>query len=294
MKKSWIIAACILIAAVIAAVMLLNGRNDAERRYEAASAEVTRLQAEAEAAQAEKEALTRAQDDAQAQHDEALKAAEDKLSQLQSESEAALAAVRAESEEALRQCKAEAEAKLTAAQAELERTAAALDEARREAATATAAAIRAGAPYAYLFYANGDWGTSYWGTDAEGVNCKAAAMLDDGSYSVALTLDAPAEGLGFLSLCVKDGEKAYPGGAVRINAILVNGEEIPFTKGYTVTDDNVDFRVNLYNDAGSLTPPAGARSYDGDLNGASSVMVDRDAFAAMQTLEVYFDLVAAP
>ena len=113
-------------------------------------------------------------------------------------------------------------------------------------------------------------------------------------YTVRLTLDAPADGLSFLSLCVKDGEKAYPGAAIRINAIRVNGEEIPFTKGYTASDDHVDFRVNLYNTAGSTTPPAGARSFDGSLEGASSTMVDRAAFAAMQSLEVEFELIPNP
>lgn len=297
-------------AAQAASEQLTRAQTDAQAAQEQLRLDLDHAQAEAEQALAQaraegEEALQQVREEAQialmqaqAEADEAAQAlsqarteSEAALRQAQEQAEAEVSRVRTESEEALQQVREETQAALTQAQAEAEKAAAALQDAQQEAATATAAAMRAGAPYAYLLYANGDWRTSYWGTDAEGMTCKPAALLDQGMYTVRLTLDAPADGLSFLSLCVKDGEKAYPGAAIRINAIRVNGEEIPFTKGYTASDDHVDFRVNLYNTAGSTTPPAGARSFDGSLEGASSTMVDRAAFAAMQSLEVEFELI---
>ncbi len=155
-------------------------------------------------------------------------------------------------------------------------------------AAAEDAAAPAG-PVAYLMYADGSWAYQYWGDDAEGVTATNAEVTGPGAYTVGLEFAEEAKDLAFAAIGIKDGENKLPGYSIEIKAIRVNGEEVKFTKGYTSSDDGIITRMNIYNEWVSEIP-SDAHSFDGSLENASAIIVDKEAFAAVKTVEVDFVL----
>ncbi len=142
----------------------------------------------------------------------------------------------------------------------------------------------------YLMFANADWSVQYWGGDApEGVTVTNADVTGAGSYTVGLAFDTPSEGLAFTAVGLENGEVAFPGYAIEVTGIRVNGEAIEFGKGYTSSDDGVVTRMNLYNEWVSDLPED-AHSYDGSLEGATPTPVSKDAFTGVTSFEVDFVL----
>ena len=144
---------------------------------------------------------------------------------------------------------------------------------------------------AYIMYANADWSASYWGGAApEGITAVNAEIAEPGDYTVSLEFAAPAEGLAFTALGLTNGELTFPGAFLKINAIRINGEAIEFTKGYTSSDDKITTRMNVYNEwVGEL--PADARSFDGSVEDAKPIIVDKELFASVSKIEIDFTLV---
>ena len=70
----------------------------------------------------------------------------------------------------------------------------------------------------------------------------------------------------------------------------VNGEAIQIGKAYTSSDDKIETRANLYNEWVAALPED-ARRADGNLDGAAPIIVDKEAFADVKTVEVTFDFV---
>lgn len=143
---------------------------------------------------------------------------------------------------------------------------------------------------AYLMYADAAWAKQYWGDDAEGVTATNAVITGQGSYTVGLEFAEPAEGLAFTAVGIKTGEKTFAGYFIDITDIKVNGESIDFGIGYTSSDDGITTRENIYNEwVESL--PKDARRADGTLENASPMMVSKDAFASVSSVEVSFDFI---
>ena len=143
---------------------------------------------------------------------------------------------------------------------------------------------------AYLMYADAAWAKQYWGDDAEGVTAKNAEITGQGSYTVGLEFAEPAEGLAFAAVGIKTGEKTFGGYFIDITDIKVNGESIDFGIGYTSSDDGITTRENIYNEwVESL--PKDARRADGTLENASPMIVSKDAFASVSSVEVSFDFI---
>ena len=157
------------------------------------------------------------------------------------------------------------------------------------AAAEDAAAVPAG-PVAYLMYADAAWAYQYWSGDApEGVTPINADVTGPGEYTVGLEFAEEAQGLAFTAIGITDGELKLPGYTIELKAIRVNGEEIAFQKGYTSSDDGIVTRMNIYNEwVGEV--PSDARSFDGSLDGAAPVIVDKEAFAAVKKVEADFIL----
>ncbi len=154
-----------------------------------------------------------------------------------------------------------------------------------------ATAEEAAAPVAYIMYADGAWANQYWVDGNEyPVTASNAEITGAGEYTVGLEFNEEAQGLAFTALGIVNGEKTYPGAFIRINAMRVNGEEIAFEKGYTSSDNGVETRENIYNEWVSELP-ADARRADGDLEGASPVIVDKAAFDAVKTVEITFNYI---
>ena len=143
---------------------------------------------------------------------------------------------------------------------------------------------------AYLMYADAAWAKQYWGEDTEGVTATNAEITGQGSYKVGLEFAEPAEGLAFTAVGIKTGEKTFGGYFIDITEIKVNGEPIEVAAGYTSSDDGITTRENIYNEwVESL--PKDARRADGQLEGASPMIVSKDAFASVSSVEVSFDFI---
>lgn len=152
----------------------------------------------------------------------------------------------------------------------------------------------AAGPTAFLMYADSAWANQWWHDGAEpanGVKVTEAAVTGEGSYTVGLDFtgspDGAATGLAFAAVGITDGEKTFPGYYIKIDAMRVNGEAIEVGKGYTSSDEGVVTRMNIYNEWVTELP-VDARSYDGDVSNANWIIVNKDAFASVKTVEVDF------
>ena len=145
---------------------------------------------------------------------------------------------------------------------------------------------------AYLMYANGDWSSQYWfdGKEYAGVTAQTAEVTGEGTYTVGLTFDSPAEGLAFAGVGVATGEKTFNGYFINVTEVKVNGEAIELGKGFTTTDDGITTRENLYNEWVNGVP-AEARRQDGDLEGASAIIVDKEKFTGVNSIEATFEYI---
>ena len=147
-----------------------------------------------------------------------------------------------------------------------------------------------GVDTAYIMYADSAWANQYWYDGNEyPVTAKNAEINGFGDYTVGLEFGAEAQGLAFAALGIVNGEKTYPGASLKINAIRVNGEEIAFEKGYTSSDNGVETRMNVYNEWVSELP-ADAHSFDGKTDDAKPIIVDKELFAAVKSIEIDFSL----
>ena len=150
-------------------------------------------------------------------------------------------------------------------------------------------AAAADGPVAYLMYANGDWSTQYWGDDAEGVTATNASITGPGAYTVGLEFASESAELAFTAIGIKNGESALPGYTIELKEIRVNGSAIEIQKGYTSSDDGIVTRMNIYNEW-VTDLPEDARSFDGSLDGALPVIVNKEDFASVKTVEADFVL----
>ncbi|MBR6185453.1 MAG: hypothetical protein IKQ41_04245 [Clostridia bacterium] len=146
------------------------------------------------------------------------------------------------------------------------------------------------AAIAYLMYADASWANCFWLDGNEyPVTAATAEITGPGAYTIGLEFNEEAQGLAFTALGIKNGEALLPGYTIELKAIRVNGEEIAFEKGYTSSDDGVETRMNIYNEWVNEAP-ADARSFDGSLDGVKPVIVDKELFASVKTVEVDFNL----
>ena len=144
---------------------------------------------------------------------------------------------------------------------------------------------------AYIMYANADWSAQYWldGNEYAGVTPANVEVTAEGDYTVGLTFENASNGLAFMALGLKNGENLFPNHFLKINAIRVNGEAIEYGKGYTSSDDQIETRMNIYNEWVSELP-ADARSYDGAVEDASPIIVDKALFEGVTSVEIDFTL----
>ena len=144
---------------------------------------------------------------------------------------------------------------------------------------------------AAIVLANSDWSVSYWNDGAETtVAASNADIKGEGTYTVGLEFPDSFSGLAFAAVKINNGNVAYPGYFIDVKEVKVNGEAIELGKGYTSSDDGIEMRCNLYNEwVGEL--PSDARRADGDLEGASAIIVPMDAFQDVKSIEATFDFI---
>ena len=144
---------------------------------------------------------------------------------------------------------------------------------------------------AYIMYADAAWGTQYWGGEApEGIVAVNPVVDGAGKYVASLEFANPANDIAFTALGITTGEKTFPGYFVEITDIKINGESIELKKGYTSSDDGITTRENIFNEWVAEVP-SDARRADGDLEGASAIIVDKAAFASVEKIEVTFNYI---
>jgi hypothetical protein len=146
---------------------------------------------------------------------------------------------------------------------------------------------------ACIMYADSSWTYSYFGGEPENdVIANNATVTGPGTYSVGLdftqTADGKASGLAFAALGINTGERSFPGYLINIKEIKVNGNPISFSKGYTSTDEGVTTRMNIFNEWVSGMPKD-ARSWDGEVDDANWIIIDKAAFDSVETVEVTFE-----
>ncbi len=144
---------------------------------------------------------------------------------------------------------------------------------------------------AFLMYADSNWTYQYWGGDApEGVIATNATVDGPGTYTIGLEFAEEAQGVAFSAVGIQNGENTFGGYFIDITSIKINGEEIDGTLGYTSSDDGITTRKNIFNEWVAELP-VDARRSDGNLEGASAIMVNKDDFASVKTMEVTFDYI---
>ncbi|MBR5111565.1 MAG: hypothetical protein IK099_15410 [Clostridia bacterium] len=268
-------------AAKNAAAELESARAAAAEAAGASAQELERLQAASDDTAKELERVT---SEAQAAAKEieqlkaALQAAEDKASL----AEAELSGLR-EQREALAAAKEQAEKEAARAKEEAERVLSSVT------AAMTGTVREENTPIAMILYENTDHTVRAYSQDfTDGVTASLADVRGEGTYTVGLSFDRPAEGLYFMALSIENGEARNPGWVVDVKEVKVNGQPVELGKVYTVSDDGLRTRVNLFN-AWVKNVPEDARFADADAQDASAVAVSPDDFAAVETVEITFD-----
>ena len=115
-------------------------------------------------------------------------------------------------------------------------------------------------------------------------------------YRTSLTFEEPVKDMSMLVLAVRRGEITFPGYALNVTRIWVNGERIQALeglRGYTASDDQTETRMYICNE-GVDEVPDDARSMKGDLSDAAAVWVDRADFTDIQSIEIEFSYRPAP
>lgn len=148
---------------------------------------------------------------------------------------------------------------------------------------------------AYIMYADDTWNTQYWldGNDYPGVTASNAEVTGPGTYTVSLGFDHAVPDTAFCSIAITNGENLFHGHFIEVSDIRVNGSSISFDKGYTTTDDGCETRFNIYNEWVTDIPDT-ARRADGDLEGASPIIVPQEALSGMMSISVTFRFVSKP
>lgn len=135
------------------------------------------------------------------------------------------------------------------------------------------------------------------GTEIEPIIATKATITGAGEYTAGLdftaTTDGYAKTIKFCDLEVVQGETLFPGYTLRIDKVLINGQEVTFSKGYTTSDNGVDTRVNIFNSWASVTDNSTSRSYDGNLKDATPNILNPDLYPEVKTIQVTFTYIEA-
>ncbi len=145
---------------------------------------------------------------------------------------------------------------------------------------------------AYIMYANADWSVSNWGyTSSDTVKVTPAALTGEGAYTTSIEFAEPCEGLAFTALGIKNGEDVLPGWIIEITKITLNdGDNILNGIPYTSSDDKHETRSNIFNEWVTDIPDD-ARNASGNLENASTTVVEKDLFTGVTKMTVEFNLI---
>ncbi|MGN0507418.1 MAG: hypothetical protein ACI4FZ_12720 [Lachnospiraceae bacterium] len=160
---------------------------------------------------------------------------------------------------------------------------------------------------AYIDFANPTWDTQIWtGSSENGITAVIPEVTGEGTYTTSLDFTGTAngfvDGVAFTALMLGRGDVLFPGYALKLESVEINGEAVEVGKYYTTSDNGIDTRINLYNEwcghdeNGVIVPKEPnkvERRHDGDLEGITPMPLDKDLFNGVETFSVTFSLVPA-
>lgn len=156
---------------------------------------------------------------------------------------------------------------------------------------------------AWIMFNSRDWSVAYSSGDTYKPDDKAAglvatdAVIDGaGTYTIGLDFTGTdagfAEGTAFSAIGISNAEALYPGYTIDIKEIEVNGKPYePTGMPYTISDDGICTRMNLYNEWVTDIPDT-ARVTGGNAADAAATVVDNETLGQIETLKITFDFVA--
>ena len=155
---------------------------------------------------------------------------------------------------------------------------------------------------AWIMFASDNWGAVYCTSDtydptskSDSIQATDVEIHGPGTYTVKLDFtqnyshNSFSTGIAFSALAIGNGERLFPGYAVDITEVKINGEPVKLLgKPYTASDDGKTTRVNLFNNWISEVP-GGVRTPDGKTDGCSPILLDQALMGHVETLEITFN-----
>lgn len=138
------------------------------------------------------------------------------------------------------------------------------------------------------------WPDNYFDAENNPTDVIGTTQVVDGygQYTAKVDFSKTENGfiseIGFLDIEISNGELAYPNSFMKIDSFKVNGEEVALGKTYTSSDDDIDTRVNLYNEWVSGEIKEG-RTADGT-GDVTAKPFNVDAFDQITSIEITFTL----
>jgi Endoglucanase len=152
---------------------------------------------------------------------------------------------------------------------------------------------------AWIMWNSGDWGATFSVGDkynpdskTDGLVATVPTVTGPGTYTVALdftkTEGGCANDVGFSAIGIANGEKLFPGYAIDIKEIVINGQPYAISgTPYTTSDDGTCTRVNLYN-TWVAKIPSGVRVASGDPEKLSACLLS-SKLGKVKTISISFE-----
>ena len=161
--------------------------------------------------------------------------------------------------------------------------------------------VTADSAVAWIMWNSGSYDITYSVGDtynpdsiSEGLAVTDVEITGEGTYTVGLDFTGTAkgysDGTAFSAMAIMNGEILFPGYAIDIQEVLINGEPYELcAKPYTASDDHITSRVNLFNEWVKALPED-AHTLDGDLTGCSPCILDRNdaCISNMESISITF------
>lgn len=147
---------------------------------------------------------------------------------------------------------------------------------------------------AYMMFSSEGNSFVYWHDDGDysPIEMTKATVTGPGQYTVGMDFTKLEDGYSnkimFLDFEVGNGETLFPGYYLRLDKLVINGEDVAFEQGYTTSDNEIDTRMNIVNQWAGVTDNPSARSYDGKLASKKVSLIDPDNWQELKTIEVTF------
>lgn len=151
---------------------------------------------------------------------------------------------------------------------------------------------------AWIMYQSANYQVSYSVGDeynpfniTEGLVANDVTVTGEGEYEVSLDMsELFAQGCAFSAVGITNGEQLFPDCIIDIQEVCINDTPIELEgDDYTCSDDGKCTRVNLFNEW--ARPDSSARMADGNVNTASSMIMNIDSNLPVKKLSVKFKLV---